>query len=178
MATSRSEGARRNKAQQNEQVGLWASALQLLLMSRAMMVHYCCPCLHGPSMWTAQHLIRSICTAGFAGPIHNCSANVAYFTPGKPLNAKDVPHPRPNKWWEEAAAILWMLIFFGCAHTHSMCHTHRLSLFAQQALLDADACTLQIRGCHSRMPIFIAVDACAEAWSAWSATSWTLRRSF
>ena len=28
MATSRSEGARRNKAQQNEQVGLWASTMQ------------------------------------------------------------------------------------------------------------------------------------------------------
>ncbi|CAK0785740.1 hypothetical protein CVIRNUC_008951 [Coccomyxa viridis] len=53
--------------------------------------------------------------AGFAGPIHNCSSNVAYFTPGKPLNARDVPHTRPNKWWEEAAAILTMLIFFGSA---------------------------------------------------------------
>ena len=29
MGTSRSEGARRNKAQQNEQVGLWATTMQM-----------------------------------------------------------------------------------------------------------------------------------------------------
>ena len=169
---------RRSKAQQGptKRAGrsvsnYHADELQVLLMLHAIMVDFCCPCLHGHSMWIVQHLIRSICTAGFAGPIHNCSSNVAYFTPGKPLNARDVPHTRPNKWWEEAAAILTMLIFFGCAHTDS-----NISCIAGRASLHNKLCLLQrppfIWGEMSQpMPMTIAVYACVNPCAAWSASS-------
>ena len=53
--------------------------------------------------------------AGHAGLIHDSSASVAYSAPGKPLKISDVRYPRANTALEEAAAIVTMLIFFGCA---------------------------------------------------------------
>ena len=141
------------------------------------MVDFCCPCLHDYSMWTVQHLKRSACTAGLAGPIHNCSSNVAYFTPGKPLTARDIPHTRPNKWWEEAAAIVTMLIFFGCAQTH-----RNERCIADRASSPDKPCLMQrplFKGKMSQpMPTITASDACVDACTAWSASSRASRRSF
>ena len=51
--------------------------------------------------------------AGFAGYIHNCSASVAYYSKGHPLRSDDIPFPRPNRWWEEAAVMVTMQLVFG-----------------------------------------------------------------
>jgi hypothetical protein len=66
-----------------------------------------------PMMTTADKMACMHAIAGFAGHIHNCSASVGYYTRGQPLRSEDIPFPRPNSWWEEAAAILTMQLVFG-----------------------------------------------------------------
>lgn len=64
--------------------------------------------------WVSRHCSMVVWDAGFAGYIHDCSASVAYYCKGHPLRSEDIPFPRPNRWWEEAAALITMQLVFGC----------------------------------------------------------------